>query len=196
MSKEDELAVAIMNKSDDTDLQEVTFDLEVPYDHYGTRGVVDMVEVSREGDGSQGNSTIWIYELKSESAVSNSTGANEIIRQFKRHREYFFKGTDYSRDDFYAVNYALVFYATDYTYEHLKQNETLYHTLIQDNPEGIRGAFSHVIFYHPDAEGYAHYFSDFWGAENNSRSILKIIGREDDFIPWEDAVAASKDKKD
>lgn len=58
---------------------------EAHYNHYGNRGVVDLYAIMGGWNGH-------VYEIKSETAVRNATGANEVIRQFNRMREYFSKG--------------------------------------------------------------------------------------------------------
>lgn len=59
-------------------------DSEVHYNHYGSRGVLDLV-ISNESIHN-------LIEVK-----GSVTSANEVIRQCKRHQEYFFKGSDYGR---------------------------------------------------------------------------------------------------
>jgi len=99
-------------------------ELEKQYNHYGDRGVVDVV-VEDYADNA-----MWVVELKGDSAVNEATGANEIIRQFNRHREYFFEGVDkrYSAERNKRV-FMLSFAATDRCWEHLKDNWPLYENL-------------------------------------------------------------------
>jgi hypothetical protein len=111
MSKEDQLLQQIMAQEGGE------WRTEVHYNHYGTRGVLDAVQEIR--------SSINLYELKSRCAVNNSTGANEIIRQVNRHREYYFQDHP-SREN---KSLRLVFTATQKTWDHIKNNIQLYANL-------------------------------------------------------------------
>lgn len=103
---------------------------EVPYNHYGDRGVVDLVrEIEYEGGGG---GELRVFELKSESALNEVTGANEILRQFNRHREYFIDGTDYNPADWNSITFELTFAATPACIEHLKENWSIYNTVHKD----------------------------------------------------------------
>lgn len=111
---ESELAKAIIEQADDR----FQFDVEVHYNHYGTRGCVDLVRIDSYDIGT-------VYELKSDAALDEATGANEIIRQFKRHCRYFTRGTDqYSRR--INFDYVLCFNATDRGIRHIRGNSDLY----------------------------------------------------------------------
>ena len=95
---------------------------EVHYNHYGDRGVVDLIQT----DTYNREKTLRVYELKCEPAIENSTGANEILRQFNRHRTYFFKGSDYKATDYSTVTFELTFAATQACYEHVRDNWAQY----------------------------------------------------------------------
>ena len=93
---------------------------EVHYNHYGSRGVVDLVTVAGYGH------TTTVRELKSEHAVEKSTGANEILRQFNKQQSYFKKGVEDSRIPTEDVRHKLIFEATQKTIEHVVDNISLY----------------------------------------------------------------------
>lgn len=188
-SDEDKLVQKMIEWKRGLSAENVRFYPEEHYNHYGDRGVVDLAVEDWEEPKFRGNSDLWVYEMKSESAIRNATGANEIIRQFKRHRNYFLKGSDFDPKDYYRVDFCLMFYATDYTFNHVKENEDLYRTLLEDGFESnvpYTDYHTHIVFHHPDAESLAHYFSDAWGYEVHSREILEILGRGDEFMSEEE----------
>lgn len=91
---------------------------EAHYNYYGNRGVVDLYVVTSGWDGH-------VYEIKSENAVRNATGANEIIRQFNRMREFFFEGSDKPRPTANLV-FELCFTPTEYNARHIVDNADIY----------------------------------------------------------------------
>lgn len=95
---------------------------EVHYNHYGSRGVVDLLIKTRT---TTGNPLLRIIEVKSDSAVQSATGANEIIRQFNRHREYCVRGSRFSRFSG-ELEYELAFAPTEICYQHIQNNSKLY----------------------------------------------------------------------
>ena len=119
MSQEDKLAKAELERFDESRL-------EVPYNNYGTRGVVDLVGIERV----DGRRYITSMEFKSESAVRNATGANEIIRQFTRQVENFDSHDDYGRRGDY-ITHVLAFYPTQHVVDHINENLELYQTVKQ-----------------------------------------------------------------
>lgn len=130
MSQEDEIVTALMD-------EEAECKPEVHYNHYGDRGVVDLVKIDR----SEKPYGMTVYEVKSPAALREVTGANEIIRQFNRHKEYFIPGTNYS-SDYFDVRYELCFYLSEETLEHVMSNWSLYETL----REGLE---SNVVLRYP-----------------------------------------------
>jgi len=111
MSKEDQLLQQIMAE------QSGEWRTEVHYNHYGTRGVLDAVQET--------DMAATLYELKSTCAVNNATGANEIIRQVNRHREYYFQDHPSRKNKMLR----LVFTTTQETWNHLRENIQLYANL-------------------------------------------------------------------
>lgn len=96
--------------------------VEVPYNNYGQRGVVDLLGTAR--------STSLVIELKSNYAVSESTGANEILRQFNKMKDNFFQGSEVQSEDY--EEYWLIFSATRENIKHLYENRNMYGTLADD----------------------------------------------------------------
>jgi hypothetical protein len=101
---------------------------EVHYNHYGDRGVVDLFGKVEEPSHHS------IYEVKSEAAVRSATGANEIIRQYNRMRNYFYKGTDHSKPK--HTSYNLYFTATTYNLWHIHTNAEMYRSLLEQSGRG------------------------------------------------------------
>lgn len=103
---------------------------EVHYNHYGTRGVVDLVEVIQWKDhpGCDPNA----IELKSDAAIDQPTGANEILRQFNKQISYFSKGVADNRVPTNGLQHKLVFEATKKTITHVVENISLYANPKQD----------------------------------------------------------------
>jgi len=132
-----------------SDQREGDFDIELEkhYNHYGTRGVVDIVDVDREPWLPSDRPRLNIYELKSKPAIEVASGANEIVRQFNRHQEYFFKGqNDYPPYRKYStITFYLVFNACEAVIEHLQENLTLY----QQAADPEHGT-SHIALFHED----------------------------------------------
>ncbi|MDZ5810967.1 hypothetical protein U4E84_06370 [Halorubrum sp. AD140] len=81
--REDELATAVVDHYgavyDDPEVR-----LEEPYDAEGRRGVVDAYVRLRTPERVD-----HVIELKGDAAVRRATGANEILRQYRRMERYF-----------------------------------------------------------------------------------------------------------
>ncbi|MFC4989629.1 hypothetical protein [Saliphagus infecundisoli] len=104
---------------------------ERPYDHYSNRGSVDLfVKLEYEG-GTEIHRNYYIYEIKSHWAIRSATGANEIIRQYNRMREYFFKGTDYNLSNSDSVYFQLVFTPSAECFRHFINNYAMYREIIE-----------------------------------------------------------------
>ena len=122
---EDELAQMIMEET----YSNYEYYTEVHYNHYGTRGVVDLVEVIQwSGPGCDPSA----IELKSDAAIDQSTGANEILRQFNKQISYFSKGVADNRVPTNGLHHKLVFEATEKTITHVVENISLYANPKQD----------------------------------------------------------------
>jgi len=81
--REDELATGVVDHyatvHDDPEIQ-----LEEPYDADGRRGVVDVYVRVRTPEPVD-----HVIELKGDAAVRRATGANEVLRQYRRMERYF-----------------------------------------------------------------------------------------------------------
>jgi len=139
---EDELAASITTNGS---VGEQSWFPEVHYNHYGDRGVVDLVRV----DERDGRVDLRLYELKCVAALEEVTGANEVLRQFNRHRTYFFKGSDYNATNYNNVTFELCFAATQECYEHVRENWAQYKHISQ----GTQGRKkTKLLFRSPEAE--------------------------------------------
>jgi len=114
-----------LEEMDNTNI-ELNVHPESSYNHYGTRGFVDLYF---ERKYPSGYSEAYVYELKSESAVKQATGANEIIRQFNKMREYFFKGSSHSLPK--SITFELCFTPTEYNIRHISENIEMYHSSVE-----------------------------------------------------------------
>lgn len=182
-SQEDRIADAILDRYRERiergRSEDGSAELEVHYNDYGSRGVVDLVITEVDGGFVP---EIRIYELKSEYAVKQSTGANEIIRQFNRHKQSFFSGSNHEKGDYKNIMYFLDFYATDYNYEHIRANEGLYNT-VTETMGGIYGEKSGVRLVHPEdyTVGFPlqHLDDEYdqnWNGEREFAEILDSVG--------------------
>lgn len=169
MSHEDKILNKIIESKSRAN---VDFKTEVHYNHYGSRGVVDLV-IEEYNDPSQdelqawanshelpieiahqalGSTVVSVVELKSHSAIKSCTGANEITRQFNSHREYFVKGTDdYNTSQ--KMFYWLIFVCDEKCHQHLSQNRAIYKNLHDEDDV-------FVAMWHP---GYDHPVTPFNG---------------------------------
>jgi hypothetical protein len=100
---------------------------EAHYNNYGTRGVVDLLIEEKH----QMHKSYNLIEMKSAAALDQATGANEIIRQFNRMRQYFFKDDD--RDPGAYHSYCLEFLPSPETLNHLSENAVAYRSAVNAN---------------------------------------------------------------
>ena len=128
---EDRLTNALINKSRPSDNHPVIDGPEIypeaHYHHYGNSGVADLYVYFNNSQG--GPKRGHVFEIKSESAVRNATGANEIIRQFNQLREFFFLGSEYEVPN--EIDFELCFLPTQYNMNHILENEAMYATTVQ-----------------------------------------------------------------
>lgn len=123
--REDELATAAVEHFeaafDDPDVR-----LEEPYDHYGNRGAVDVYVRTRPPERVE-----YLAELKADPAVRVASGANEILRQYRRMERYFYEDdahdlrTRLGRDG-PGLHLLLLFAPTPRCVEHVFENRRLY----------------------------------------------------------------------
>lgn len=123
---------------------------EAHYNHYGSRGVADLyIEKVEIVDGEKRYYEHKLYEIKSDYAIENSTGANEIIRQFNKMRRYFFKDDSWVKRG--SVHFELCFIATPKSAEHVHENQELYKHL----REVVHfESYSNVLLRRPDDEDF------------------------------------------
>jgi len=116
--KEDDLVEGLIHTYDeDRDLLP-----EAHYYHYGIRGAADLCVDYGPG--------LWIlYEVKSPYALQESTGANQIIRQFNKMRSTFFKSDE--EKDVNAVRFELTFLPTEDTVRHVMEYHGMYSSCVQ-----------------------------------------------------------------
>lgn len=131
-SQEDELAQAFIRHHRDSQERENQYNPEAGdvgvypeahYNHYGTRGVVDLYLSTGEWDGH-------LLEFKSEAAVRNVTGANEVIRQFNQMRQYFFDGSQHNLPT-QSLLFELCFTPSERNIRNLAENAELYASVVE-----------------------------------------------------------------
>jgi hypothetical protein len=154
----------IKRQYDDWDEVEV----ESHYNYYGDRGVADLYAADDKGQ-------IHIYEIKSEAALDEVTGANEIIRQFNQMQEYYFRDESNTRPTGTAI-FFLAFYPTERTVAHLRENFEMYESACGHDRNRVAG-------------GYKVTIGDLWLIDSESRAdatkdvlederLLKHLGSE------------------
>ncbi|MFC6733049.1 hypothetical protein [Haladaptatus sp. GCM10025893] len=102
----------------------VWFDPEVHFGEYQNQGYADLVV---NGESKSGKEWCRVIEIKSDLAIEEAHGAQDIIRQFNKMRKHFFSNNpEYRLEDKHWVSYILCFAATDYTATHVFDNALLY----------------------------------------------------------------------
>lgn len=104
---------------------------EVHYNHYGNKGAVDLFV----HDTTTGSNHYYIYEIKSGAAIREATGANQILRQYNRMRQYFFQGKDIQPGNGAWITFQLVFTPSEKTIKHLLDNYSMYETVMEKESE-------------------------------------------------------------
>lgn len=123
--REDELATAVVEHVEAA-FEEPEIRLEEPYNHYGTRGVVDVYARTPPPER-----VTYLAELKADPAVRMASGANEILRQYRRVERYFFRDdahdlrTRLGRDG-PGLRLLLLFAPTVRCVEHVFEHRSLY----------------------------------------------------------------------
>ena len=129
---EDELTNALINQPRPSDNHPIMDGPEIypeaHYHHYGNSGVADLYIYSNNSQGAPKRG--HVFEIKSESAVRNATGANEIIRQFNRMREFFFLGSEHEIPN--KIDFELCFLPTRSNIKHVLENEAMYAATVQN----------------------------------------------------------------
>lgn len=123
--REDELATRVVEHVEAA-FERSDVRLEEPYDHYGNRGSVDVYARVRTPARVD-----YLVELKADPAVRIASGANEILRQYRRMERYFYKdeehdiGPKLARDG-PGVHLLLLFAPTVACVEHVSEHRALY----------------------------------------------------------------------
>jgi hypothetical protein len=186
--KEDDLVNAWIASKETPDREQTGFEEEsaspeVHYNHYGKRGVVDLHLVNKLTT----NHIHWdlvtneqVVEVKSTSAVREATGANEIIRQFTRMCEYFY------RDDSNVpqvaqsqVTFELTFLPTTPVIQHVVDNYTLYRQLSESDVYVPNSQYTEtktmVTFRYPDADNIHPILLDSCDTPDELRELAQQI---------------------
>jgi hypothetical protein len=150
---------------------------EAHYNHYGNRGVADLYIIEENKHGPNGNGDL--YELKSEYAIKETTGANAIIRQFNKMREFFFKGSSHNlpRDN---LRFTLAFAGTPHNLQHIYDNREMYKSAVnqsfyQDEPVDEE---SMIQLNDPEELGAVTLIS------GNSGDTIAPMTQGEEFIPY------------
>lgn len=123
MSQEDKMVNALITGSNYSLLDHIVkSEPEAHYDHYGNRGAADLYLIRSADDTTDTYSTV--YEVKGNAAVREATGANEIIRQYNRMRQYFFQDEDRTVTD--HCSFELCFVVSEKTVNHVCENFAMY----------------------------------------------------------------------
>jgi hypothetical protein len=143
--REDELATAVVEHFRSA-FDEPRIRLEEPYDHYGNRGSVDVY--ARVHDPAPVD---YLVELKADAALRHATGANEILRQYRRMARYFYKDDEHAvrvklARDGAGVHALLLFAPTPACVRHVREHRALYESVegsgrVSEVPAAYRVAF-------------------------------------------------------
>lgn len=143
--REDDLATRIVDHyravSDDPEIG-----LEEPYDADGRRGLVDVYVRTRVPERVD-----HVIELKSDAAIRHATGANEVLRQYRRMERYFYGDERHairpklSRSG-PAVHFLLLFAPTPTCVHHVATHRSLYESVDVDARVGDVPAVRKVAF--------------------------------------------------
>lgn len=143
--REDELATRVVEHFRAA-FEDVSVHLEEPYDHYGNRGVADVYVRVRTPEPVD-----YLIELKSDAAIRHATGANEILRQYRRMERYFYKDDEHQvrhklGRDGPGVHALLLFAPTASCVRHVGAHRALYEsveseTVIEGVPATRKVAF-------------------------------------------------------
>lgn len=151
VSSEDEMVNTILTQMRQAPGSMCHSEPEAHYDHFGNRGAADLY-LTIDNRYGFGKKTGIVYEMKSECAVQEATGANEIIRQYNRMRQYFFQ--DENRPVPAFCSFRLCFIISENTVAHVCENFEMYMATNNSNlarPKSNRDT-EHVLFRLPGGE--------------------------------------------
>ncbi|KAB1189994.1 hypothetical protein GJR96_17635 [Haloferax sp. MBLA0076] len=187
--REDELATRVVEHFREA-FDDVDIHLEEPYDHYGNRGVADVYVRVRTPEPVD-----YLIELKADAAIRHATGANEILRQYRRMERYFYKDDEHDirpklARDGPGVHVLLLFAPTQRCVEHVHEHHALYESVapdavVEDVPASRKVAF----------------LTNLEDAEYGELGFLSVNGKVplgsadfDDAVPEDSRLAAALDK--
>ena len=138
--REDRLATAVVEHLEAA-FESPEIRVEEPYNHYGTRGVVDVYARTAPPER-----VTYLAELKADPAVRMAAGANEILRQYRRTERYFYR--DDAHDlrsqlgrDGPGLHLLLLFAPTTRCVEHVFEHRSLYASVDPDlSVDGVPAA--------------------------------------------------------
>jgi len=164
MSEEDKLVNSLIRYHRELDAvgpdvkySQKKFTPEAHYNHYGNRGVADLHVRKTLKKGNMTSLQDSLYEIKGASAISNSTGANQIIRQFNRMRNFFYKDESLAHPD--RVHCELTFTLEPECVEHIIENYEMYQSVHQTDEistQTIDASAQLVLFREPGVDEPAH----------------------------------------
>lgn len=144
---ESEMAMQIMRRWRSRKPEDgLEFTAEEPYANFGERGYVDLHVEHRDGSEESHH----LYELKSDYALDQVTGANEILRQFNKMREHYAEANRLRRNHEHGIDvkYYLVFEVSERCVAHGLKYQPLYRTVPFPLKSG--GSPGVVTFLHPE----------------------------------------------
>lgn len=123
--REDELATALVDHYGAAP-EPAEVRLEEPYDAEGAHGVADAYVRTRTPERVD-----RLVELKADAAVRRATGANEVLRQYRRMERYFYRDDDHAIRPTLgrtspAVRLLLLFAPTPACVHHVGEHRSLY----------------------------------------------------------------------
>lgn len=123
--REDELATALVDHYKAAP-EPAEIRLEEPYDAAGAHGVADAYVRTRTPERVD-----RLVELKADAAVRRATGANEVLRQYRRMERYFYRDDDHEVRPTLgrtspAVHLLLLFAPTPACVHHVAEHRSLY----------------------------------------------------------------------
>jgi hypothetical protein len=139
---------------------------EAHYNHYGTRGVADL-HIHEKIPRAVGYRTkSRIYEVK-----SNPQNANEVVRQFNKMCQFFYKDQRHKRPD--NVRFELTFVADKSNLEHVYDNKEIYRAVAEESNNVL-------TFRHPDNIKPVPIFADTYEIGDEEWSeLVKRQGHEE-----------------
>lgn len=174
---EDDLTESLIkHHREPSDLKKVLdLETECHYNNYGSRGYVDLVIKEKETKGLRKESSLHLYEVKSD---LTQYSANEINRQFTKMYENFIAGSSFQGADNPTIELTII--PSEENFEWLCENKVIIRNIFEKYEHSI------VTFRHPENISPVHIFAsdshdidtdDFWDhAESNQKVMESIKG--------------------